>query len=233
MEENIITVTEANEIIKGDKIYDENNDEIIEINNGKTDMKTIEESKDDCINGEDIKKDVDEKLPKKAKLLKSIKELASRMSYELPSQRELNRMKIEELKKLMANMISQSMPNISNLPKMSDNMDEVVTESIEVKTMSDAMATTALYNLHILLFKFMENTTETFKDVLPITLSGLTQKAITRETDLKETIKVLLKEYGTDIKQYLSPTAVYFMFISSLVGECAIENVKKKNSGSE
>lgn len=102
---------------------------------------------------------------------------------------------------------------------------------------SNELATNALFNVNIIMCKFVENLAETgrqndtTKKYIP-DINGLCERLLKpeKEKQLKECLKSIIDTHGEKIKPFLSPLGIYAMFMITTASEQVTENLSKNSN---
>jgi hypothetical protein len=223
-------------------------DENIEINdNEKLDevekqilngINNIKESKnEDIINEEEF---INKKIPKKKQIIMSIRKVADKIGETVPTEKELGRMKINILEKMLAGLAEKLTGKILNAkmaqlqPKQPDNQNS---DNKDVKPVtSSSLSVENLYNLNIIASNMVERISILLQDDKyygPYTpnLEGLTKKLLFDEIkikQLKDVLASILNDHREILEKFCTPLLTYAALMISTGSEVAFEN--KKNS---
>lgn len=127
--------------------------------------------------------------------------------------------------------------------KLADLTEKIVIKvgSPDVKQISEIsspisndLATGALFNINIIMARFLENMAETARQneatrkYVP-NINGFTNKLLQpeKEKQLKECLKSIIELHGDKIKPYMSPICIWAMFMITSASEQITENLSK------
>lgn len=231
--DQIIENTEVQEIKEEEKIIKSDEEEIIEslesenseyeiindedfITNQNNDVKLISHNNND----DDVKSQYDKK-PHKQQLIDDIIKISDKLNIKCDSRNKLTKKKIIELEKDLAKLVNITVKN---------NMNQVaIKKEIETGTSSipDDLAVESLYNINFLMVHALEKSTSYLN--LPVSLDGMTERMDkNKREELKKIFDQIIKKYGSEIKPYLSPIALYCYTMLSITQETILVNMEKK-----
>lgn len=165
------------------------------------------------------------KLPRKKQIIQSLKMMSKKLGLPIDSDRDLNRAKLGNLEKKLAEMSK----------KTYDKIVETQLEKVEVEMkseISDELAVKALFNVNILVAKTLEDVTkvmqgnENMKNYCP-DLEGYTKELFAQEKELKECLKLVIEQHGKEIKPWVSPLTMYAMIMIGTAGKTIANNMSK------
>lgn len=165
------------------------------------------------------------KPSRKKKLIEDYKKIMKELGLEIPSNRDLNRTKINVLEKKLADATNKASDKILT-PQMTD------TQKKEYEGISDDLAVRGLYNLNVILAHGVERLSVHFEDALPANLIGFKNNlCVENEENLKNVLKDIVREHGESIKPYLSPISIWLAMVITSATTVASANARKNSNG--
>lgn len=229
-EEEVEEKNEIERLIKGEK----------ETKNNIVDKEKIDNTVNKNIN-EKVKEEPEKtkslvKKTRKETIMDSILDAYKQLEIpenEMMTAAQLKATKINILEKKLADLTEQILSKVVNNPTIIQNQDG---KPVQQSKISNDLATDALFNINIIMCNFMENMTEVGRQneitgkYVP-NLTGWTGKMLQPEKEkrLKDCLKSIIELHGESIKPFMSPIAIWAMFMVTSASEQIAEN-KSKNS---
>jgi hypothetical protein len=165
---------------------------------------------------------------KKNALIQSINNLFEKtqkpMCY---SQRELNKMKVSDLEKLLAQEVEAVAKEklLQLLPQ-----EEQADAAGDKDKFTRGVGISTLYNINKLVVLSAERLTEQYEDKIGTSLKGWWAEIESDKQQFREILSAIYEQHGEGINQYMSPLTVYLMFMVMSGGSVATKNIEKKKN---
>jgi len=221
-EDEIKEKNDIERLIKGEK-------EIIAEDKKETVDKTVNKNINEQAKAEPEKTVSITKRTRKESIIDSILEVYKQLNVP-----ETEQMTFHQLKATKINILERKLADLTEKLTKEVIKQEVPQQQQGDVLISDDVAVQALFNVNIIMTQFVENLAEVgrqnemTKDYVP-NINGMTQRLLKddKQKQLKECLKGIIAEHGESIKPYLSPVAIWLMFMVSNASETVAENMSK------
>lgn len=163
---------------------------------------------------------------KKNALIQSINNLFEKTGKPLCySQRELNKMRVSDLEKLLAQEVESVAKEklLTLLPQ-----EEQAAASVDSEKLSKGVGISTLYNLNKLIILAAEKTSEHYEESIGTSLKGWWSEIEQDKQQFREILSAIMEQHGNQLEQYMSPLSVYLMFMLMSGASVATRNLEKK-----
>lgn len=140
-----------------------------------------------------------------------------------------------QLKATKINLLEKKLADLTEkiVSKLANKTEEIVNNNTNA-IMSNDLCTEALFNVNLIMATFVENLAETGRKnevaskYIP-NINGFTRALLKPEKEkrLRECLGQIVKEHGETIKPYMSPIAVWLMYMITTATEVVSENMSK------